>query len=172
MRSSTFTCRELSVSLHTLRLPVPHELTIGNHDIYCTFLKYVQVEIHKMWRYSLGLAGAWGRGRWVLCHESPASVLHFGIRHPVGVTGDSDSLHSLFRRLSLNPIIVLLGHIHPLHKIIGFIFTFSYCSDLDGNVPHRIDIGRLVSDWWCCLGIFKRCGLAGGSRSLGARLRV
>lgn len=88
----------------------------------------------------LGPAGVWGRGQRVLCHESPASVLHFGIRHPVGVTGDLDFLHSLLLRLSLNLIIILLVHIHPSYKIIGFIFTFSYCSDLDGNVPPQNQI--------------------------------
>lgn len=130
-----FIYSEITPPTHTHNEPI-----IPHHSILCTFLRYVQVKTHKMWRYSLHLMGLqdyMGRGPLVLCNESPASVLQPGIKHPVGVTGDSDSLYYQLLRLFLKFILILV-YICPSCKIIGFILTFSYCSDLNENVPHRI----------------------------------
>lgn len=73
----------------------------------------------------MGLQDRGAEADWYFAMSSPASVLQLGIRHPVGGTGDSDSLHPLLLRLFLNLIIILLVHLHPSYKIIGLIFTFS-----------------------------------------------
>lgn len=58
------------------------------------------------------------------------------------------------------------GLIAPSHEPAGDLGV--ECSDLSANVPNRLQVfAHFFPSCWWWLGGLKRCGLAGGSKSVG-----